>query len=210
MQQHFLKSMNNYFIHKTVEIHNNTVAINGKKVFEVDKEEALGPFLKQVYKNYKVGYSKYFKMDRLSKLGFLSAELLLQDLDLNSLEPEQMAIILVNSAASLDTDHKFQDTIEDIASPAVFVYTLANIVIGEICIKHDIKGETAFFVQDKFNADFISDYANIVLSTTLTKRCVLGWVEMAPDSSYRSVLAMISSEKSEIKLNQTNLNRIFN
>ncbi len=210
MQLHFLLNMTKFFIHKTVAIHNNSVFVDDEKVFDTDAEEPIGSFLKQVYKNYNVGYSKYFKMDRLSKLGFLSAEILLNNTNQNNIETEHTSIILVNSAASLDTDHKFQDTVNDIASPAVFVYTLANIVIGEICIKHDIKGETAFFVQEIFNSAFVSNYANIVLSNSAAKNCIIGWIEVAPNGTYNSAMVMIKKEESELELNEINLNKIFN
>lgn len=209
MQQHYLLSMSNYYIHHTVKITDSSVFIDEHEVFSVAKDEKLGSFLKQVYKQNQVAYSKYFKMDKLSKLGFLSAELLLRTAGINNLHPNETAIVLANSASSLHTDHNFQQTVDDIPSPAVFVYTLANIVIGEICIKHDIKGETAFFVQNKFDVDFMTEYANIVMSNTATKQCILGWVEVNANEEYEATMALISNDKSSRELNTDNVKSIF-
>lgn len=201
--------MSKYYIQHTVKIAEASVVIDGEEVFSTSKDEKLGGFLKQVYKTNEVAYSKYFKMDKLSKLGFLSAELLLRQADVSEFETNEIAIVLANSAASLHTDHNFQKTIEDIPSPAVFVYTLANIVIGEICIKHDIKGETAFFVQENFDADFLAEYVNIVLSTSSAKQCILGWVEVDANEEYNAVMALIGMNENKNELNTDSLEAIF-
>jgi len=190
-------------------VHRNKVVVDGVTVFNEPECENMGAFLKQLYKHNDLSYGKFFKMDRLSKLGFLSVEMLLQN-NPTSVETNQTAIILANSAASLETDHRYQETIEDIPSPAVFVYTLANIVIGEICIRHDIKGETAFFVQQSFDAQYLINYTKVVFSGTQTRQCILGWVEADSNGTYKSVLALVKPEKSNITLSEFNLNNIFN
>lgn len=202
--------MNKYYIQHTVKIADSSVIIDEQEVFSVSRDEKLGAFLKQVYKNYQVGYSKYFKMDKLSKLGFLGTELLLRQAKIENYKDNETAIIFANSAASLHTDHNFQQTIEDIPSPAVFVYTLANIVIGEICIKHNIKGETAFFVHEEFDVDFMTDYVNIVLSTTSAKQCVLGWVEVDSHENYKAILALVNSDQNSNEFNTDSVKPIFN
>jgi hypothetical protein len=71
-------------------------------------------------------------MDRLSKLGFLAAEVLLKEIKLvPKYRPEQIAVVISNSNASLDTDLKYFESTKTIASPALFVYTLSNIVAGK-------------------------------------------------------------------------------
>jgi hypothetical protein len=69
-------------------------------------------------------------------------------------DPYATGIVLSNSNASLDADIKYYDSVANIPSPALFVYTLPNIVIGEISIKHSFKGENAFFIFDSFDARF--------------------------------------------------------
>ncbi|MEJ0079473.1 MAG: hypothetical protein WDM78_00555 [Puia sp.] len=55
-------------------------------------------------------------------------------------------------------DLKYAKTIRTGASPALFVYTLPNIVIGEISIRRHFKGENAFFVFKQFDGNFIEKY----------------------------------------------------
>src|SRR5690606_9811213 len=104
---------------------------------------------KQVYKENNSAYPKFFKMDNLCKLAFLASEFLLEDSKIGSTTQENMGIVLSNKSSSLNTDRKHQATINDkdnyFPSPALFVYTLPNIMIGEISIRHQIKGENVFF-----------------------------------------------------------------
>lgn len=209
MLPYYLQNMIDLYIHKSVVVHRNKAVVDEKTVFEEPECENMGAFLKQLYKFNELSYGKFFKMDRLSKLGFLTAEMLLQNTPAVA-ESHNTAIILANSAASLETDHNYQQTIDDIPSPAVFVYTLANIVIGEICIRHDIKGETAFFVQETFDARYLINYAKVVFSGTQTQQCLLGWVEADHDGSYKSMLALVKPTQSNLILNEFNLNNIFN
>jgi 3-oxoacyl-[acyl-carrier-protein] synthase-1 len=62
------------------------------------------------------------------------------------------AVILANRSASLKNDNDYIATISGSGyypSPALFVYTLPNIVTGEIAIRHQIQGETAFYILEK-------------------------------------------------------------
>lgn len=88
---------------------------------------------------------KFYKMDDLCKLGYVAAEYLLKD---KTFAPLEMGMLLANATSSLHTDIRHQQLIDQdgdrAASPAVFVYTLPNVVSGEICIRHKIQGETPF------------------------------------------------------------------
>jgi 3-oxoacyl-(acyl-carrier-protein) synthase len=121
-------------------------------------------------------------MDNLSKLGVLATEAALKGTDfLQRNSPDNTAILLTNNASSLDTDRAYQNTIKDknqyLPSPAIFVYTLPNIVIGEIAIKHKITGENAFFVTNAFDAQLLVNQAQISLNQQGTKAAICGWVD---------------------------------
>jgi len=184
--------MNKLQIHKQVEIKDNSVYLNQENIFSVDKDESFGSFAKSVYKNYNLKYSKFYKMDALSKLGFLAADILLTDMDRADIATDEIAIICANSSSSLLTDSNYQETIFEIPSPAVFVYTLPNIVIGEICIRHDIKGESLFFIQESFDSKFMFDYASYLFENTKAKKCIVAWLEMGVDNSYEADMYLIS------------------
>jgi 3-oxoacyl-(acyl-carrier-protein) synthase len=122
--------------------------LNGSIVI---KKEVVDPseFLKSSYRELKISYPKFFKMDNLCKLAFLSAEVLLKDAGLSSrYTPAETGLIIQNASSSLETDEKHQESISDrgnyFPSPSVFVYTLPNIMTGEIAIRHKIKGKTGY------------------------------------------------------------------
>jgi hypothetical protein len=57
------------------------------------------------------------------------------------------------------------------------VYTLPNIVIGEIAIKHKITGENAFFVCGAFDPQLLVNQAQITLNQNEAKAAVCGWAD---------------------------------
>lgn len=149
-------------------------------------------------------------MDNLSKLGFLASEVLLVNADINNYERSNVSIALSNSNSSLDTDIKYFDTVKDFASPALFVYTLPNIVLGEIAIRNKLKGENAFFISEKFNAELLCNYVNILFDAGKTDLCICGWVDVL-EENYKAVLFLVSTKKRNAVLlfNKENLNNIF-
>ncbi len=160
------------YIQNYCHIRNSKIALNGKTIFESDTNDFL-TFIKAAYKAFDTGYGKFFKMDDLSKLAFTASELLLAD------EKEKnTALVFSNRAGSLDTDRKHHTTMGDYPSPAVFVYTLPNICLGEISIKHQLYSENAFFVFDHFNASTLYDYSASLLDSKKAEKVLCGWVDM--------------------------------
>ena len=117
---------------------------------------------------------KFYKMDRLSKAAYIAAEKLLKGIKLPD-DRTKVAVVLYNRSASLDTDLKHQATLDnnEAASPAVFVYTLPNIMCGEICIRHKINGENTFFVQDGKDG-FPLEYARLLLEHDMAEYVIYG------------------------------------
>ena len=168
---------------------------NDEKIYE-NKTADQQSFLAEVYHHFGIKYPKFFKMDNLSKLGWLAAEILLKDsFNTEKYKPDQVGVILANTNSSLDTDIKYFETTKDIASPAIFVYTLPNIVMGEICIRHKFKGENAFFIFDYFDADFIEQYVRLLFNNNILQACICGWVELM-DNQYKTVLFLVEKESS--------------
>ena len=169
-------------------IANNSIKVGAKTWFEVAPELEFAHFAKLALKNLGITYPKFYKMDRLCRLGFLAAEYLLaQNPDLRP--DERTAIVLCNSSSSFDSDLLHQTNIDQ-PSPAVFVYTLPNIVAGEISIRHGIKGETAFFVGDRDDG-YALQYAVNLLTNGRASACVAGWVDYT-ESEYCAELYWIA------------------
>lgn len=168
-------------------------------------------FLRSVYQHLDIKYPKFYKMDNLCKLGWLAAEILLKDsFNPHKYKPEETGVVLSNASSSLDTDIRYYETAKNIASPALFVYTLPNIVMGEICIRHHFKGENAFFITEKMDAEFIEQYAANLINNNILQACICGWVELL-DDTYKAVLFLVEKEPSPVPVLFTNenINKIY-
>jgi len=195
-------------ITSAVSVHRGQIVHNGKLVFE-EKEASAGQFLLSAYKYTGAAYPKFYKMDGLCKLGWIAAEYLLKDKSANSLIQDfSTGIVLANRNSSLDADLKYHQTVSSIPSPALFVYTLPNIVIGEISIRHKIKGENAFFIQDAFDAVFMEQYVRILLNNDKLQSCICGWADFLADD-YKAVLMLVEKNKAGIEFNAQNMLTYF-
>lgn len=168
-----------FTITTSCKIEANAIFINDRKVFESEVDSFV-EFAKLAYKNFGINYPKFFKMDNLSKLAFLASEMLLKE-DVVTQSENNIALVFANQSSSLDTDVKYQNSIDDkenyFPSPAVFVYTLPNICVGEISIKHQLKSENAFFVFEENNEVFLMQYAQSLLQNKKASKVLCGWVE---------------------------------
>jgi hypothetical protein len=198
------------YITASCRINNGIVYKNGQPVFEQNGFD-LPEFLVAAYRHFELQYPKFFKMDNLSKLGWLANEILLQgSFDKEKYSAEDVGIVLSNANSSLDTDIKYFETTKTVASPAQFVYTLPNIVIGEISIRHHFKGENAFFIFEDFDAEFIEQYVSNLINNNILQCCICGWVDVL-DNDYNASLFLIEKDKSANSVNFTkeNLNKIY-
>jgi hypothetical protein len=184
------------YITASCSISKGVVRKNDKVLFK-DEGDSVKDFLLAAYKHLVVDYPKFYKMDSLSKLGFLAAEILLRDSFAKAkYKPAETGIVFANSNASLDADLNYWESVKNIASPALFVYTLPNIVIGEICIRNNFKGENAFFVQERFDVPFIEFYVNNLLDKHHLRACICGWVDIVGEE-YQAVVYLIEKEKKD-------------
>jgi hypothetical protein len=190
-------------------IRDQTILVNGNVIFQDDCK--LAEFLEKAYSALKIDYPKFYKMDNLSKLGFLGAEVLLKDSSIREYKPEDIAVVLSNAHASLDTDIRYAESAKSMGSPALFVYTLANIVAGEICIRHKLKGENAFFVSPNFDAELISCYVDMVLSNAhASKACIAGWVDALGEHHDVFLYLVEKNEKTAVEHSAERLKALYN
>ena len=190
---------NSYHISNYCKIREKRISRNGKLLF-TGSETMPQPFFTEVYRNFNINYPKFHKMDNLCKLGFLASEILLEGKNMSgAYKGDEIGIILYNAASSVDTDRNHQKSIQDrsayFPSPSVFVYTLANIVIGEICIRHKIYGESTFFISEKFNAGILYPYVSQLMDDGVLQSCITGWLELDGDN-YDCVLYLVEKTPS--------------
>lgn len=148
-----------------------------------------------LYKEHIGDYPKYYKMDGLSRLGFVASELLLHGDGKNTpcQQEKRTAVILFNRSSSIDADRKYQASIADddfFPSPSVFVYTLPNIVTGEIAIRHQWREETSFYILPERNDALMMQIAQASLAANGAEQVLTGWIDYEDENNYECELTI--------------------
>ena len=166
----------------------------------------------ELYRSLQLDYPKFFKMDGLSKLGFLASEIIFKD-EKNRFEPsENTAILCFNRSSSLDIDTQYQATIRDndnyFPSPSLFVYTLPNIVTGEIAIRNKFLGETFCYLCKDFDAKQIVGMTKNAFCNKTTTDALVAWIEHFEER--REVLMFwVEKEEGDTEFAEDQLNVLY-
>ena len=182
-----------------VVLNQGYVSVNGR---ELEHEATGNALLTELYRNHIADWPKYFKMDTLSKAGFVASELLFKEIAQKRPEADEFiqnrAIVLFGSTASLCADRNYQDTIQDkdnyYPSPALFVYTLPNIVTGEIAIRNHYRGETSFYVLEEPDAAQMAFHLSCAFQDSVTDSILAGWVDSAHNDDFQAAMTLIDRE----------------
>ena len=158
--------------------------------------------LTELYRTHIADWPKFFKMDTLSKAGFVASELLFKKIGEKRHEGDEFvqnrAIVLFGSTASLCADRNYQETIRDkdnyYPSPALFVYTLPNIVTGEIAIRNHYRGETSFYVLEEPDAQQMAFHLACAFQDGVTDSILAGWVDSARNDDFQAFMTLIRKE----------------
>ncbi len=156
---------------------NEVIKLNGHELFRAEQSTELTTIPAMVYRHFGIAYAKFFKMDLLSKVAFLSAELLLKDQNRSSIPNERIATIISTKNGSLEVDKAFEQSRKEIASPALFVYTLPNIMLGEISIRNSFKGEQVCLITEDADDKIVPFYVDSLLKKDKISACLFGFVD---------------------------------
>ena len=114
-------------------------------------------------------------------------------------ECDNRAIILFNSSSSICADKEYNKTIRNkqdyFPSPSVFVYTLPNIVTGEIAIRNLYHGETSFYIMPENDETLQQNIVRASLTTENTESCICGWINANSESDFETDLYIIEKSK---------------
>jgi len=151
--------------------------------------------LTALYRAHVGDYPKFFKMDALCRLGFIASELLLQAEGPQPAMRDDRAIVLASSCGSLCDDTHYQATIDNVdefyPSPAVFVYTLSNIVTGEIAIRNHYLAETACYILPRHDRDTLMRIVEDTLALGEARSALCGWVDCRSDNDFEASIAIV-------------------
>ena len=178
----------------TVLIQPDTVQVDGRRL----PIDATGKdLLKALYHQHVGDYPKFYKMDGLSRLGFVASELLLQAEGRERFVPcDDRAVIFFNHSSSISADRKYLESIADpenfFPSPSVFVYTLPNIVTGEIAIRNHYYGETSFFILPERSEQQMESILRASCLDRTTRSFLTGWLDYEDDDHFIAELKIVT------------------
>ncbi len=181
----------------SVTVTPDAVTLDGKPV---EAEGTGSELITGLYKNRIGGYAKFYKMDKLCRLGFVASELLLQQEGRERfVEREDRAVVLFNHSSSVDSDRKYVESIGEgdnyFPSPSVFVYTLPNIVTGEIAMRNKYHGETSFYILPERDERRMRQIISTAFSDSMTESVLGGWIDYADDRHFTAAMGIYEREK---------------
>jgi hypothetical protein len=145
-------------------------------------------FAKEAYKSLELNYPKFHKMDNLSKLAFLASEMILKDED-----HSRTALVFANRSSSLDTDFKYQESIND--QENYFRVGLCIHITQYLCRRNQHQAQNAdrecIFVLDEFDEQFLNDYSEQILQSGKADKVLCGWVELYQEN-YKAFVYLLT------------------
>lgn len=180
----------------TIRITPEEVILDQRKLWEGKEElgEQEGKehhsLLTSLYKQMIGNYPKFYKMDGLSRLGFVASEILL-NAEKGETDKER-AIIFFNHSSSIASDRNYKESINDkdnyFPSPSIFVYTLPNIVTGEIAIRNHFHGETSFFILPDKDERMMEEILQASCRDAQSKSFLTGWIDYEDERHFEADL----------------------
>lgn len=159
---------------------------------KLEEQEGAGhhSLLTSLYRQMIGNYPKFYKMDGLSRLGFVASEILLNAEKGET--DEERAIIFFNHSSSIASDRNYKESINDkdnyFPSPSIFVYTLPNIVTGEIAIRNHFHGETSFFILPDKDERMMEEILQASCRDDQSKSFLTGWIDYEDERHFEADL----------------------
>ena len=159
---------------------------------KLEEQEGAGhhSLLTSLYRQMIGNYPKFYKMDGLSRLGFVASEILL-NAEKGETDKER-AIIFFNHSSSIASDRNYKESINDkdnyFPSPSIFVYTLPNIVTGEIAIRNHFHGETSFFILPDKDERLMEEILQASCRDAQSKSFLTGWIDYEDERHFEADL----------------------
>lgn len=176
----------------SVHITPTQVIVDGEPIQCSEKGRAM---IVELYRSKIGDYPKFYKMDDLSRLGFVAAELMLKT---DASYAGDRAVILFNNSSSVQADKAYMETIKAdnyFPSPSIFIYTLPNIVTGEIAIRHNYHCETSFYILDRRNDSLAESIISASFVDNATQSILWGWLDYRDDNSFEAELYITDKQK---------------
>lgn len=180
---------------------------------EGNSREYLNGLYREFGQKYGMKYPKFHKMDLLCKGGILAMQELVgspfgeaPDYAVSASAGSECgpvygdadtALLFLNNSSSKAADEEFLGGIAPdnfYPSPAVFVYTLPSVVIGEISIRYKFYGEGTFFISDRLYGENLVPYIGRLFGEGAAKRVIVCWDEVTESRCEIAAVVITASE----------------
>lgn len=131
-----------YRIIHTVELNGSRLLVDGRCLISLEERggESLHEKFNAFYKLGGFDYPRFFKMDPFCKAGVLCALPVLKYMKNQPRAEDSGFLLFTSSGCRMADEEHIQQFSQGMPSPAVFVYTLPNILVGEWSILSGWKG----------------------------------------------------------------------
>ncbi len=197
-------------IQNWIHLNSRTATKDGQPMLQDSYVAAQEP--QDVYRLLQYNYMKFFKMDLLCKWAWLGAEALLTDEGnavYEGIDKNKVAVVLMTAHGCIDVDKKYLAGMQNIPSPALFVYTLPNIMLGEISIRHGFKGEQLCLVDEKFNTEELYFWVSDLLNNRGMDACLCGWADVY-DMNKDICFFWVSRQDGGLSFTKEKLQQLYN
>jgi len=169
------------------------------KTIEIGPEDKGAALLPELYKKYLADGSRFFKMDHFSRLAYVGTGLLAKDA-LEGCAPEDIGLLIFTLNGSVLADRKHLSTFskpdEYYPSPAIFINTLPNVVLGEIAVTHRIQGETTLVMLPGRDEAIMDTILAATLAATRPSVLITGWVDCESENAFQASLKLLKIKES--------------
>ena len=171
-----------------VQISPQGLWVNGERCGLRQEGAAL---LTEIYKTCLDDNPKFYKMDLFSRVAYLASALLLRE----EKEVEEMPFILFNRSSSVLADRHHLRSCNGpegfFPSPSVFVYTLPNVVMGDLAVHYGLKGETTLLILPEKDEALMERITGSVFTQTGARMMLTGWADAADETCFEADMKII-------------------
>lgn len=131
---------------------------------------------------------RFGRMDELSRLALMAVELL----GVEFTNKDEVGLLLETQCGSLLADQQFLRTL----SPSVFTYTLPSTAIGEICIRHKLRGPVLCLMTENGDGSQALEQGQVWLRSGETRNCLCVYADVTGNAPARAgTLYLLGNEK---------------
>ncbi|MBO4263365.1 MAG: hypothetical protein J5871_01640 [Bacteroidales bacterium] len=179
-----------YAVARRISVTPGSAVLDGR---DLPLESSGAALVSELYKKYLSDGSRFFKMDLFSRLAYAAAGLLARNA-LDGIAPEEVALLFFTQNGSVLADRKHLSTFCEpdafYPSPAVFINTLPNVVLGELAVTCQVKGETTLVMLPEKDGETMETVIRVTLDATRPKALLCGWVDCTDENTFGAELEL--------------------